>query len=373
MKWSSRLFWTFIVAFLLVIGATAVLLAAMPHSWRLGESAAALLFLPAALLLAGGAALILFRRLSERLRQLEEWATGVEKGDLKTGVPGPKDDEIGRLGARLHRMATRLAKTRARLKAVDQQRRRLLADISHELATPLTSIRASAETLLDTEVPMTTEEQRQTLDDLLGEAQRMDLLIKDLFDLTRLESNATRLVREHLDWAALCRNTVARYQARFAEAGLELRSVGSSRPAWVHADGRRLEQVLENLLANSLRYATPPGTVTVGIETMATETVATEMADTEKTDTDTSHRTPRHRLQVADDGPGIPTKDLAHIFDRFYRSNRDRSSPGSGLGLAIVKEFVERHGGTVEAGNRNPQSGSGAVVRIEMPAVEPPP
>lgn len=347
MRWSRSLFWTFTGTFLVVVAATTVLLTAVPRGSAFDGPFSTVFFLLAALLVAGGGGYFLFRTLNVRLRQLERWATRVEQGDLATRVPGPADDEIGRLGTGLHRMATRLAKARARLKSADQERRRLLADISHELATPLTSIRASAETLLDADVPTTDEERRQILEDLLGEAQRMDLLIKDLFDLTRLESNTVRLVREHLDWAALCHHTVTRYKARFNDAGLELRTLGTTAPAWVNADGRRLEQVLENLLANALRYGTAPGTVTVALERLPDP--------------------PRHLLEVADDGPGIPEVDLARIFDRFYRSNRDRSAPGSGLGLAIVKEFVERHGGRVEAGNRDPEQGTGAVLRVELP------
>ena len=242
----------------------------------------------------------------------------------------------------------RRAEELARQDKADETRRQLLADVSHELATPLTSIRGSAETLLDANVPLDDNERAALVGDILAAARRMNVLIEDLFDLTRLESRVSDLHVERIDWAALCGHLVARYQARFEELGLRLSFVGPEEPAFVDADGRRLEQILENLLGNALRYVTAPGRVKVILQTVPGQV---------------------HRLRVVDDGPGFPASDLSRLFDRFYKSDRDRSSPGSGLGLAIVKELVERHGGRVEAGNRDPLRGSGAVVTIELDAV----
>ncbi|MEM1182918.1 MAG: HAMP domain-containing sensor histidine kinase [Acidobacteriota bacterium] len=237
----------------------------------------------------------------------------------------------------------------------EETRRHLLADVSHELATPLTAIRGGAETLLDATIPLRETERNQLVGDILAASNRMQVLIEDLFDLTRLEAGAVDLRTERLDWSSLCRHLVDRYGARFSEMGLSLQYAGPAEPAWVEADGRRLEQVLENLLANALRYVTAPGRVRVVLKTVSSPDGQA-----------------RHRLRVVDDGPGFPTADLSRLFDRFYKSDRDRSSPGSGLGLAIVKELAERHGGSVVAGNRDPGRGTGAVVTLELPAAEPP-
>ena len=302
-----------------------------------------------ALTLAAAAAKFSYDQLRDRLGPLHAGVERVRKGQLGEPIQDPLDDEVGRLAASLDRLAEHLQEEQARQVRADETRRRLLADVSHELATPLTSIRATAETLLDSEVTVSDEERRSYLEDLLGEARRLDFLIKDLFELTRLESDGAALAREELDWAALCRHTVERYRSRFERAGLDLRMVEKVEEAWVSADGRRLEQVLENLLANSLRYVTAPGCVTVRIEARSDPA--------------------RFRMRVIDDGPGIPETDLAHIFDRFYRSDQHRSAPGSGLGLAIVKEFVERQGGRVRAANRDPGVGTGAVISVELPAL----
>jgi signal transduction histidine kinase len=323
----------------------AVLLHRRRGLWPLPAHSSLLLFAPVAILFAGSAGLIIFRLLLRRLRRLENLASRVAAGDLTARVDDLGDDEIGRLGSRLNRMTEALAQARERLETVDSQRRRLLADISHELATPLTSIRGYTETLLDPDVPTDGDERETFLRYVLAEAERMDLLIQDLFELTRLEAGTGALQREVLDWGLLCRHTLQRYEDRFRKAGLTLRWRGESIEVPVLADGRRLEQVLENLLTNALRYVPAPGTVEVSLIPAR------------------GHDGPC--LEVADDGPGIPPAELPRIFDRFYRSQEVRGSRGTGLGLAIVQEVVSRHGGSVQALPREPR---GVRFLIRLPA-----
>jgi signal transduction histidine kinase len=300
--------------------------------------------LPVAIALAAAGGLLLFRVLLRRLRALEELAGRVARGDLAARVVDPGSDEIGRLGRSLNLMTESLSDARDRIETQDAQRRRLLADVSHELATPLTSIRGYAETLLDPGVPKSESERTEYLENVLDESNRMDLLIQDLFELTRLEAGAERLELERLDWSALCRRIVERFAARAKDAAITISWRGIDRAAWVNADGRRLEQVLENLLLNALRYVPRGGVVEVSVEDAAAG----------------------HVLRVEDDGPGIPEDDLPHVFDRFYRADPSRTDGGSGLGLAIVKEIVARHGGRIFAAN---QEGGGAAFQVELPAV----
>ncbi len=308
-----------------------------------------LLSVPIAVLLAGSAGLVMFRLLLKRLRALDNLAARVTAGDLDARVPNPGADEIGQLGTRLNRMTESLAEAKQRIEESDRQRRQLLADISHELATPLTSIHGYAETLLEPSVPVSEEERSAYLQNVLEESRRMELLIQDLLDLTRLEAGAISLERVRLDWTALCRNTMNRFESRFREEGLKILWSGPAEQAWILADGRRLEQVLENLLTNALRYVPLGGTVTLSLEPVP-ETLS-----------------PRFRLTVADDGPGFPPEDLPHIFDRFYRADAARSTGGSGLGLAIVQEIIRLHGGETRAENRKPV---GASILVELPASE---
>jgi signal transduction histidine kinase len=316
-----------------------------------GGSATALLFVPIALIpvILG---LMMVRVLVRRLRAMETLAARVAEGDLSARIGDTSGDEIGRLAERLDRMTERLLEARTRVEETEQQRRQLFADITHELATPLTSIRGYAETLLDPAVSVSDDERGRYLRGVLEESRRLDRLIRDLFELARLEAGASALTLEPLDWAALCRNTVERFRPRFREAGLSLLWRESAEQAWIEADGHRTEQVLENLLANALRYVPSGGTVELALAPVP-------------------GRDDRFRLTVSDDGPGLPPEDLAHAFERFYRATgarvagAARDAGGSGLGLAIVREIVERHGGTVGAETREPH---GLAIIIELPA-----
>ena len=318
------------------------------------DSLATFLFVPIAFIGAGIAGLVIVRLLVRRLRAMEAVATRVSHGDLTARIRDPRVDEIGRVGAQLDAMIDRLSDARERIEENDLQRRQLFADITHELATPLTSIRWSADTLLNPQVPLTEDERQEYIRGIREEARRLDRLTKDLFELARLEAGATKISAETLDWAELCSNTIERFRPRFRDAGLRLEWRGPLEGAWVHADGHRLEQVLENLLANALRYVPTGGRVTIRLAAADAGTPS------------------RWELTVEDDGPGIAAGDLPHLFERFYRatgakavrSNGNGNADGSGLGLAIVREIVERHGGRVAATARSPQ---GLAISVALP------
>ncbi len=311
-----------------------------------------LLFLPIGILAAMLAGMLMLRLLVRRLRGMEALAARVTEGDLSVRIADTSGDELGRLAGRLDRMTERLADARDQLVATESQRRQLFADITHELATPLTSIRGYAETLLDPGVPLSDEERTRYVRGVMQESRRLDRLIRDLFELARLEAGAAPLARERLDWSALCRNTVERFEPRFRGAGLHLTWRSTVSEAWIEADGHRLEEVLENLLANALRYVPAGGTVELTLE-----------------------RAPvipaRFRLSVVDDGPGGAAEELPRVFERFYRASEvrgeggSRDDGGSGLGLAIVREIVERHGGAIHASPGRPH---GLAIHVELPA-----
>lgn len=311
-----------------------------------------LMSVPVSILLSAFVGLFLVRLLVGRLRAMGALAARVAEGDLSVRIRDPRGDEIGRLAGELDRMAERLAQARDQLQATERQRRQLFADITHELATPLTSIRAHAETLLDPQVPLDDAERTRYVQGVLAESQRLDRLIRDLFDLARLEAGATPLAVERLDWAALCRHTIDRFAPRFQRAGLELRGRFGPAEAWIDADGHRMEQVLENLLGNALHYVPAGGHVEVALTHLPLDTA-------------------RYRLEVRDDGPGLPAEELPRVFERFYRAADARGTGtshelgGSGLGLAITREIVLRHGGGIDAQAVAPH---GLRIVVEMPA-----
>jgi signal transduction histidine kinase len=309
------------------------------------------------------AGLVVIRLLVRRLRSMETLAARVAEGDLTVRIGDASGDEIGRLAEQLDRMTEKLATARRDLESHEQQRRQLFADITHELATPLTSIRGLAETMVDPEVPMSPEERSRYLSGLLEESRRLDRLIRDLFELARLEAGATELRPERLDWVALSRNTVERFAPRFREAGIELTWRTDAQEAWIEVDGFRLEQVLDNLLVNALRYVPRGGQVELSLSPQWTVATAAPSS---------------FQLRVEDNGLGIPAEEIPRVFERFYRGTgalrganaggRASRNEGSGLGLAIVREIVERHGGTVRAETRVPH---GLVISIELPATAP--
>lgn len=314
-----------------------------------------MLFVPISLLFSAAAGLLMVRLLVRRLGAMEALAARVAEGDLSVRVADTSGDEIGRVAERLDNMTERLAEARDRLEAQELQRRQLFADITHELATPLTSIRGYAETLTDPAVPLSDTERTRYQRGVLDEAGRLDRLIRDLFELARLEAGAAPLERVRLDWAALCANVAERFAPRFRDAGLALTWSRRVDAAWISADGHRMEEVLENLLANALRYVPRGGAVSLALDAVAAAKGA------------------GYALTVSDDGPGVSAEALPHLFERFYRSPEARASSagrareGSGLGLAIVHEIIERHGGTASA---EPQSPHGLTIRIELPADE---
>jgi signal transduction histidine kinase len=267
-----------------------------------------LLLLPLALVIAGAAGALMFRSVVRRVRRLEAFAARVADGDLQARIEEPGADELGRLGEQLNSMASRLQAARQQETEADQQRRQLFADITHELATPLTSIRGYTETILHANPALDASDQATALQHVFEDAQRMDRLLQDLLELTRLEAGAVEWTLERLNWTSLCHNTMTRLQPQFQEAGLDIRWDGPRTDTWIEADGRRMEQVAENLLTNALRYVPPGGTVLLSMRDLRPDAGVC-------------------RLCVADDGPGFPPEDLPRVFERFYRGRHQEGAP----------------------------------------------
>jgi signal transduction histidine kinase len=229
------------------------------------------------------------------------------------------------------------------LKRLEAVRRDFVANVSHELKTPLTVVRGYAETLLKDDPPP--DLRRGFLDSMLGNARRMQHLIDDLLDLSRIESRAWRPEPEAVDLPTLVDEAWAAVSAGEGAGRHEFVADFAPDASTVHADREGVRQILANVLDNAARYTPEGGRITV-----------------------TSRREgPQVRLEVADTGPGIPSEHLPRIFERFYRVDpaRSRELGGTGLGLAIVKHLVEAHGGRVEAVSVLGQS---TTIRISLPA-----
>jgi signal transduction histidine kinase len=225
-------------------------------------------------------------------------------------------------------------------------RRDFVANVSHELKTPLTSISGYAETLLDDAADAATT--HRFLEIILNNARRMQRLVDDLLDLSRIEAGRWAPEPELVEVSAIATEVWAGLAAQAAQRGVEFGLEVAPEAATVVVDPDALRQILTNLLDNSLRYTSAGGRITCR---------AVRVAD-------------GIEIAVADTGAGIPGEHLGRIFERFYRADpsRSRDEGGTGLGLSIVKHLAEAHGGRASAESA---LGQGTVIRVVFPAETP--
>jgi two-component system, OmpR family, phosphate regulon sensor histidine kinase PhoR len=230
------------------------------------------------------------------------------------------------------------------LRLADRVRRDFVANVSHELRTPLTAIRGYVDALLEGDT--SPEETRRFLDIILRHALRMERLVKDLLRLARLDAGQETLETAACDLAALVHAVAADLQPQLLARQQTIAADIAADASSLRADSAKLHDVLRNLIANASTYSPEGSAVRV--------------------------RSVRDgggiRIEVMDEGPGIPEEDLGRVFERFYRvdKSRARDPGGTGLGLSIVKHLVELHGGNVSAGNR--PEGGGAQFTVSLPA-----
>jgi signal transduction histidine kinase len=294
--------------------------------------------------LAVGAALIafvVFGPVRRRLRAVQDATEQLRNGDLAARAPEHGGDEVAALARSFNQMAAELRIRAEKLQVSDRVRRQLLADVSHELNTPLTAMRGYIETLSMPDLALDPPTRQRYVNIVMEETHRLERIIGDLLDLARLEGGGTAIRQLRVEVAALFERVAARHERDLQARCIELVQQVDSQASTVVGDPDRLEQAIQNLAANALRH-TPEG----GRITLSAERVGGDM-----------------RLSVRDSGSGIAPEQLPQIFDRFYKGDASRKSAGgSGLGLSIVKAIVERHGGTITARNDN-----GAVFEILMP------
>ena len=301
------------------------------------------------LLLAGTsmAALMIFRPTHRRLRSLQDAARAIGAGEEGVRATASGGDEVAILAQAFNEMAGGLEQRAQALSAADESRRQLLADVSHELMTPLAAIRGYVETMAMPDLPLDTARRQRYLQIVSDETERMEHIIGDLLDLARLEGGGGTWKREPVEVAALFERIQHRHDPALARKQITLeRSIGPEVDV-VAGDANRLEQALQNLAANAVRHTPDGGRIALKAERVDGGV----------------------RITVQDSGPGIPEEHLARVFDRFYKVDMSRTGTalpsGSGLGLSIVQAIVRRHGGRVEAAN---VPGGGARFAITLPA-----
>lgn len=229
----------------------------------------------------------------------------------------------------------------------EERRREFVANVSHELRTPLTNIRSYAETIRDADGDIPRETENGFLDIVISETDRMTHIVQDLLTLSRLDSGRTEMVMARFPFADAIDAVLRSIALEAQRHGHELTHEYSEHLPLIMGDRGRIEQVMLNVLSNAVKYTPDGGHIRV---------TAGDAGDTVW-------------MEVADDGIGIPEKDRARIFERFYRVDkaRSRESGGTGLGLSIATEIVQRHDGTLSIVDR---PGPGTTVRLELPVLQ---
>ena len=319
-----------------------------------------------AALAAGVAALalaaLIVRQITQPLDNLSSAAQRINAGDLTARVEVQGDDEIAAVARSFNQMADGLQQQ-------EKLRRNLMADVAHELRTPLTGIQGAVEAMQDGIFPADAE----NLEALHAEVMLLNRLVDDLRTLATAEAGQLTLQRRSFDLGELCRRQVNlfQYSAHARRICLAVQGAADSEAdgPWVYADDQRIGQVLHNLIDNALRHCQEGCTVDVAIQVADH---ATPCGDQPRNDEqqDTAGAV---AVTVTDDGDGIASSELQHVFDRFYRADRARvrATGGTGLGLSIARQLVLAHGG--ELWVQSPPAGAerGTAFGFTLPAAEP--
>jgi two-component system, OmpR family, sensor histidine kinase BaeS len=273
-------------------------------------------------------------RLVLPIRRLAASMHRLASGEFGTRVAVGPEDELGRLARDFNTLALSLEKT-------EQARRSWMADISHELRTPISILRGEIEAIQDG----VRQSGPETMRSLHVEVMHLGRLVDDLYQLSLYDIGALTYKKTDLDLRAMLAHSVGSLRPKYLQKGIAVGAeLGHGGELSVYADPGRLHQLFDNLLENALKYTDPGGELSVRLERLG------DLA----------------RIEFADSAPGVAPEDLDKLFDRLYRveSSRNRALGGAGLGLAICKNIVEAHEGSICA---LPSPKGGVLIRIELP------
>jgi two-component system OmpR family sensor kinase len=289
-------------------------------------------------------ALLIAAGIASPLQRIARAAEGVAAGDYDQELHITRPDEVRRLAESFNTMAHRV-------KASQQAQRDFVANVSHELKTPLTSIQGFSQALLEG-ATQDEETRHRAAAIIYDEAGRMARLVEELLDLARIESGQITMARQPLDLAEVVQKSVEALSLRAKTAGVQLVMDVPSLPL-INGDQDRLAQVFANLLDNALKHTPAGGKVQVNARSLSgSSAVRRKLSGRQQPGTrDQPWPATWAEVSIADSGPGIPPEEISRIFERFYQidKSRARKTGGAGLGLPIAREIVEAHGGTIKA------------------------
>jgi signal transduction histidine kinase len=304
-------------------------------------------------LLIGIVGLAVFFLLTKRLRAMVSAVRAFERGDYGKRIPDTPRDEIGQLARAFNDMATRVESTLDEMRRSDRLRRDLVANVSHDLRSPLASVQGYLETLLIKDAELPAAERRRFVEIIHTSVLRLSTLVSELFELSRLEAQQIQPALEPCSLSELVQDVLVKLEPQAAERGVRLESRDPRDLPFVRADIGMIERVLTNVIDNALRYTPPGGRVEVSLAREGGQVC----------------------VRVLDTGRGIPAAEVPHVFDRFYRVDKARSreaggkgpgaGSGAGIGLAIARHILEMHGSRIYVERSSPE---GTVFAFHLPA-----
>ena len=331
-----------------VVLCSTVLAAGVGHWFGNGDVWLPVLFAAVALGAASATLLqrLLTRRILRPLFAIEDATTAISEGAVSQRIEVPADAvaEVRAVADAVNALADRSATDVAEMRRLERVRSEFMANVSHELRTPIFSVQGYLETLLDGAAD-DPDVSKQFLEKAYSNALRLNNLLSDLIDLSRIESGEMRMSFRYFDITDLIHDLLQTMEIRATQRSVTLTYAKPPTPLSVYGDRERLSQVLTNLIDNAIKYNVEGGSVSLS----------------------TIRRNGDIEISVADTGIGIPEEHVQRIFERFYRVDKDRSRlvGGTGLGLAIVKHILEAHQSTVRLESRY---GAGTTVRFNLKA-----
>jgi signal transduction histidine kinase len=289
-----------------------------------------------------GAGVWMSRSMTAPLAKLEEAAQAVGRQDFSQRVPVRGSRELVAVSSAFNEMASQLEQA-------ETLRRKLLADVAHELRHPIHLIQGNLQAILDDVYPLSKEEIARLAD----QTHHLTALVNDLHELAQAEAHQLPLHRQRVNFATLVKESAEIFKPLAAARNVTLRvELLGTMPPPIKVDVARMRQAIQNLLHNALRHTPEGGAIIVSVEQM-------------------QGKTKEIQVRVQDTGEGIAPQQLPCVFERFYRTDqaRSRDKRGTGLGLALVKATVEAHGGHIEASS--PGAGQGSTFTLSLPLVVP--
>lgn len=263
------------------------------------------------------------KRITKPLKDINDAAKVIANGDFNKRITITTSDEIGELGKSFNDMAEGLNR-------LEEYRSNFIANISHDLRSPTTSIQGFLNAILDGTIP--TEKQEKYLKIALDETKRLTKLTNDILELTKMENQITVLTKENFDINEMIRNILLSFEARIVEKDIKLKVIFIKESSWVYADAQKIERVIHNLLDNAVKFTPESGIIII----------------------ETSYQDDKIFISISDTGIGMDEEELKHIFERFYKadSSRGKDKKGTGLGLSIVREIIKAHNESITVNSK---------------------